>query len=272
MQDKAQASSNSADKENSDEYDEKPADSKVSPGSKRPSAANAGGKRGRGGKKKKKNKSGGEDQEKEAVGGQRPKNTKRRSVASKVSYKEESSEGEGPSEEEEFELSSEDESDDSGPKSSKRRSKTKGKGTVRAPRRSSGVNKAAKKEEEDEEEQEENKGRRRQRAGKGDDEWIEVYLEGGMKWVCVDVDQGIGKPQLCAGQATQPITYVVGVDSEGYLKDLSTRYDSTWLTSSRRRRIDSEWWEETLECYECPVSEREKKEDKEVKTSALQNT
>uniref|UniRef100_A0A3B1JVN2 Xeroderma pigmentosum, complementation group C n=1 Tax=Astyanax mexicanus TaxID=7994 RepID=A0A3B1JVN2_ASTMX len=125
---------------------------------------------------------------------------------------------------------------------------------------------------EDEEEEEEHEGPRRgrtQRGGKGDDEWIEVYLDSVKGWVCVDVNQGVGKPQLCTNQASHPVTYVVGVDGEGYLKDLSTRYDPTWLTSSRRRRIDSEWWEETLGFYVSPETEREKKEDKELQDRLL---
>ncbi|XP_066499857.1 DNA repair protein complementing XP-C cells [Hoplias malabaricus] len=268
---KAQTSSNTAAK---DSPDETSIDLKVSPGSKRPSTGKTGGKKERGGKKQKKNETEGEGKEKEVLGGQKPKNTKRRSVASKVSYKEESSEGEEASEGEEFQLSSEEETDDSegGAKRSKKGSKAKGKSKRQAPRRSSGV-KGTKKEDEDEDEeedeQEEKKERRRRRQGKGNDEWIEVYLDGVKKWVCVDVDQGVGKPHLCTNQATQPITYVVGVDGEGYLKDLSTRYDPTWLTSSRRRRVDSEWWEETIHFYECPGSEREKQEDKEMQDKLL---
>ncbi|XP_076860048.1 DNA repair protein complementing XP-C cells isoform X2 [Brachyhypopomus gauderio] len=266
--DKAQTSSSLPAKDKSDKPDENPPESKVSPGSKRPSAASSDGKSKRGGKRQKKKEDGGGDIEREAVGGQRPKNTKRRSVASKVSYKEESSEGEGPSEGEEFQVSSEDESDDSegeGKKSS-RNPKARGKGKGRAPQRLSGNQNRTTREEKDKEEgeKETKKEGKRRREGKGDDEWIEVYLVGAKKWVCVDVNQGVEKQQLCTNQATQPVTYVVGVDGDGYLKDLSSRYDPTWLTSSRRRRIDSEWWEETLEFYECPDSERQQQEDKEM--------
>ncbi|XP_067269806.1 DNA repair protein complementing XP-C cells isoform X2 [Pseudorasbora parva] len=70
-------------------------------------------------------------------------------------------------------------------------------------------------------------------------------------------------------EATQPITYVVGVDDEGYLKDLSSRYDPTWLTSSRRRRVDSEWWEETMELYKSPDTERGQKEDQEMQAKLM---
>lgn len=183
-----------------------------------------------------------------------------------MSYKEASSEEEEQSEEE-FKPTNEDDSEDSDrPIKVCRKSKLKGKGG--APRSSSKVKQEERSEEEEEEDEEEEKERKKQRRkrkeGKGADEWLEVYLESTGRWVCVDVDQGVAQPQLCSDQATQPITYVVGVDDEGYLKDLSSRYDPTWLTSSRRRRVDSEWWEETMELYKSPDTERGQKEDQEV--------
>lgn len=184
------------------------------------------------------------------------------------------------SDEDEFQPASEDDSDDSEYKAkiSKRYSETKEKGKSQTSQCPSKIKKSTKKEEEEEAEEQELEelddeldekiekkkkgGKKRQR--KGDDEWIEVYLKGAKRWVCVDVDQGVGQPELCYSQATQPVTYVVGVDENGYLKDVSSRYDPNWLTSSRKRRIDSEWWAETLCYYECPDSEQKKEEDKEV--------
>ncbi len=182
-----------------------------------------------------------------------------------MSYKEVSSEKEEEESEEEFQPTNEDDSEDfDGAMKVRRKSKVKGKG--RAPRRSTEVKQEEESEEEEEEEEEKQvkKQRRKRKEGKGVDEWLEVYLESTGKWLCVDVDQGVGQPQLCSDQATQPITYVVAVDDEGYLKDLSSRYDPTWLTSSRSRRVDSEWWEETMELYKSPDAERGQKEDQEV--------
>lgn len=182
-----------------------------------------------------------------------------------MSYKEVSSEEEEAEESgEEFQPTDNDDSGDSDCEVIKINRKSKGKES-RA-RQSSGE---IKDEELSGEEQEEEVKVVKRRAstrkeGKGADEWLEVYLESTGRWVCVDVDQGVGQPHLCFDQATQPITYVVGVDDEGYLKELSCRYDPTWLTSSRRRRIDSEWWEETVELYKSPDAERGRKEDQEV--------
>lgn len=265
----------------------KPPEPKASPGSKRPSCSSTERQPKRGGKRQKRNVEDGRDKEEKTVEGQRARNTKRRSATSKVSYKEESSDEEVLSDGEEFKPSSEDDSGDSecGAKRSSRNPKPKGKGKKQAPRCNSKIKKRTEEEEyevEDEEEEEEEEGeegdeeeeeaelkKKKQRWRrwqiKGEDEWIEVYLKGPKKWTCVDVDEGVGQPELCSSQATQPITYVVGVDDDGYLKDVSSRYDPTWLTSSRKRRINSEWWEETLRFYECPDTKLNQEEDKEVK-------
>lgn len=224
-------------------------------------------------------------------GGQRPKNLKRRSTASKVSYKEEShSEGEkemGLSDEEEFQATSEEDSADSESRA-KSTKKKKGKGeskakvtnikTTAAPRRRSGEGKKQVKEEdqewEEEEDDEEEGGMTssgtKRRSGKkkdgpGADEWLEVYLEKTSSWVCVDVEHGVGMPHLCSQNATVPVTYVVSVDGDGFVKDLGRKYDPTWLTASRKRRVDEDWWEETLEPFLGPEDERDLKEDKEVR-------
>ncbi|XP_063065644.1 DNA repair protein complementing XP-C cells [Engraulis encrasicolus] len=269
-------------------------EAKVSPGSKRPTGTTAD----RGGKRMKKNNGAGKATEATTTTttttttGQRPKNSKRRSVASKVSYKEDSS-GEERGSEDEFQLSSggdseeEEELQGGGGASKKGRGgggKGKGaaKGKSRAPKRTSGGKKKVKKEEDedddyeedddDDEEEDEETGKRRgsgKQQGKGHDEWLEVYLEEAGRWVCVDVEEGVGQVQRCANQATQPMVYVVGFDGDGYAKDLSSRYDPTWLTSARKRRADEDWWDETMQFYEAPDSEREKKEDNELEARLL---
>ncbi|KAJ8257391.1 hypothetical protein GJAV_G00185110 [Gymnothorax javanicus] len=237
----------------------------VSPGAKRPGESSAGG-RGRGGKRQRKS-----SPEKEPPGsGGRPKNARRRSVASKVSYKEQSSEGEGSSEEEEFlVLSSGEDSEDFEERAHTRQGR-KGRGKAAAPRKG-----RSKKEESSEREEEEGGdceevGRSRRKAEKGMDEWLEVYLERAGRWVCLDVLQtSVGQYHQCTRQATQPMSYVLAVDGDGYLKDLSSRYDPTWMTSSRKRRVEPEWWEETLSAFRCPASQRDRQENKELQAKLL---
>ncbi|KAM3617709.1 uncharacterized protein V6R79_010099 [Siganus canaliculatus] len=271
---------------------------KVSPGAKRPAEGKTKGDRG---VKKAKRKEIKEEEEEKTIksGGQRPKNSKRRSVASKVSYKEESnSEGEmeqgGLSDEEEFQAASEEGEDSADSDGADFVKKTKGKGQSKAkvtktkntaaPKRRSGGGKKRVKDEDDEEWEEKeaddegegeettkNKTNRRSRKkeGPGADEWLEVYLDKTSSWVCVDVDHGVGMPQLCSQNATAPLTYVVSVDGDGFVKDLGKKYDPTWMTTSRKRRVEEEWWEETLEPFLGPEDERDKKEEKELQNKLL---
>lgn len=273
---------------------------KVSPGTKRP-AGRGNTKGDRGGKKAKRKEiqEGDEEEEEKAVtsGGQRPKNSKRRSIASKVSYKEESSsekEEEGLSDEEEFQVNSEEgdsagsdsEADFTTKKKGKGKSKAKvtnSKNTAAPKRRSGGGGKVVKEEEqewkEEEDDFEEGEGTIRsngtkRRSGKkkegpGADEWLEVYLDKTSSWVCVDVEHGVGMPHLCSQNATAPVTYVVSVDGDGFVKDLGRKYDPTWMTTSRKRRVDEEWWEETLEPFLGPEDERGVKEEKEVRQTDM---
>nr|XP_019945076.1 PREDICTED: DNA repair protein complementing XP-C cells [Paralichthys olivaceus] len=253
---------------------------KVSPGTKRP-AAGGKFKGDRGGKKAKRKEKPEEEEKAVTSGGQRPKNSKRRTIASKVSYKEEShsEDEEVLSDEDEFKASSEEDSEDS--ESEAKPSKGKGRKVIN--NKNTGGKKMVKDEgdkewEEDEDEDEEGEGkvnnRTKRRSGKktkgpGADEWMEVYLEKTSSWVCVDVEHGVGMPHLCSQNATSPVTYVVSVDGDGFLKDLGRKYDPTWMTSSRKRRVDEDWWDETLEPFLGPEDDRDKKEDKELQNKLL---
>ncbi|XP_045913422.1 DNA repair protein complementing XP-C cells [Micropterus dolomieu] len=271
-----------------------PPESKVSPGTKRP----AGGlkiKGDSGGKKAKRKviKEDDEEEEKKAItsGGQRPKNSKRRSIASKVNYKEESnSEGEmeeqGLSDDMELQLTSEEDSEDSDSeaKSTKKKMGNRNsKGKVAYSKKTTASKRTDKKqvkEEECEWQDDRDDAERttsngtKHRSGKkkgehGADEWLEVYLEKNSSWVCVDVEHGVGMPHLCSQNATVPVTYVVSLDGDGFIKDLGKKYDPTWMTSSRKRRVDEDWWEETLEPFLAPEDERDIMEDKELQNKLL---
>uniref|UniRef100_A0A3B4UWM5 Xeroderma pigmentosum, complementation group C n=1 Tax=Seriola dumerili TaxID=41447 RepID=A0A3B4UWM5_SERDU len=245
---------------------------KVSPGSKRP----AGAKGERGGKRAKRKDIKEEEAEEKVKtsGGQRPKNSKRRSVASKVSYREESNseQEEWLSDEDEFQAS-EEESEDS--EREEKSTKKNNKKTAAPKRRSGGGTKQVKAEGEEEEDGDEGEAKqksgkkKKRREGPGADEWLEVYLEKTSSWVCVDVEHGVGMPHLCSQNATAPVTYVVSVDGDGFVKDMGRKYDPTWMTSSRKRRVDDDWWEETLEPFLGPEDERDVQEDKELQKKLL---
>ncbi|KAM6976874.1 DNA repair protein complementing XP-C cells [Aplochiton taeniatus] len=253
---------------------------KVSPVTKRPASGRQKGEKvGKKAKTTDGRKDKGNEKTSVAKSGQKPKNTKRRSIASKVSYKEDSSEGEALSDGDEFLLTSEEESEDS-ESWAKNRTGKKGKGKSKAKANKTtrnttgGEGKTKLEEEEVSEEELENKREslralRKKKEEAGTDEWVEVYLEKTGCWVCVDVQHGIAQPQLCSQNATVPLTYVVSVDGEGHVKDLGRKYDPTWMTSSRKRRVDEEWWEETLEPFLGSETDRDLQEDKELQAKLL---
>lgn len=105
---------------------------------------------------------------------------------------------------------------------------------------------------------------------RGTDQWVEVFLEREEKWVCVDCVHGtVGQPPLCFKYATKPVCYIIGIDNDGCVKDVTQRYDPAWMTSTRKNRIDAQWWEDTLGPCRSPFVEREKKEEQEVNRMEL---
>ncbi|KAM7169782.1 DNA repair protein complementing XP-C cells isoform 1-T1 [Macrochelys suwanniensis] len=226
----------------------------------------------------------------EEEGAHRPRNNCRRRVTLKVSYKEESGSDEGSdsefeaSEEEDSHFSDEDfetvskkqkrssgphkariavensrkakSSEPEGPKNSGENeqllAKAASPGSSNTPRKRNKIISS-----DDEEEQEVVKVT-------GTDQWLEIFVEREDRWVCVDCVRGIvGQPSLCFKYATKPVSYIVGIDSNGHVKDVTQRYDPAWMTLTRKCRVDPQWWEDTLEPYTSPFVEREKKEERE---------
>ncbi|XP_063204040.1 DNA repair protein complementing XP-C cells [Chroicocephalus ridibundus] len=110
----------------------------------------------------------------------------------------------------------------------------------------------------------EDNGQQEVRKVVGTDQWLEVFLEREDKWVCVDCVHGnVGQPQLCFTYATKPLSYIVGFDNDGSVRDVTQRYDPVWMTTTRKSRVDPEWWEDTLQPYKSPYVERDKKEENE---------
>ncbi|XP_036036301.1 DNA repair protein complementing XP-C cells isoform X2 [Onychomys torridus] len=207
---------------------------------------------------------------------------RQRRVAAKVSYKEESGSDESGSGSD-FELSSgegwnsSDEDCEPSPRKQKRtpdpqRTKTRSKSATKtqceppsfpaASSRSSGSKRGRKVSSGGEE--------RGDRKAAGVDQWLEVFCESQAKWVCVDLVHGVvGQPLTCYKYATKPMTYVVGIDNDGWVRDVTQRYDPVWMTTTRKCRVDAEWWAETLRPYQSPLTEREKKEDQEFQAKHL---
>ncbi|XP_012327962.2 DNA repair protein complementing XP-C cells isoform X2 [Aotus nancymaae] len=217
---------------------------------------------------------------------QRRPHGRERRVASRVSYKEESGSDEAGSGSD-FELSSGEASDPSNedsepgpPKQRKapapQRTKAGSKSASKTQRgshhedpslpaasSSSSSSKRGKKMSSDGEKAEE-------RSLPGVDQWLEVFCEQEEKWICVDCVHGVvGQPLTCYRYATKPMTYVVGIDSDGWVRDVTQRYDPAWMTVTRKCRVDAEWWAETLRPYQSPFLDREKKEDMEFQAKHM---
>ncbi|XP_072454466.1 DNA repair protein complementing XP-C cells isoform X1 [Notamacropus eugenii] len=237
------------------------------------------------GRKKQSSPSEAEDMVVEKEGAQRPVRESRRT--SKVCYKEESG-SDGDKSSSDFELSSENDShlsnEDSPPGTqrprrsapaqrikaastvSRRRVRTSAKSKrdggqpsilSAASPESSGTKRGKIISSEEEEEEE---------IGKavGVDQWLEVFCEGEDRWVCVDCVHGVvGQPLTCYKYATKPLYYIIGIDNDGCARDITQRYDPAWMTATRKFRVDSEWWAETLRPYQSPLGARESKEEME---------
>ncbi|XP_008258586.4 DNA repair protein complementing XP-C cells isoform X1 [Oryctolagus cuniculus] len=205
---------------------------------------------------------------------------RQRRVASRVSYKEESG-SDGADSSSDFEPSSGDDDSEPGPPRQRKtpapqRTKAGSKCGPRTPSggrskhagipeasSSSAGGKGSKKLSRDSEEHE--------RGGAaGVDQWLEVFCEQEAKWVCVDCVHGVvGQPLTCYRFATKPLSYVVGFDNEGWVRDVTQRYDPAWMTATRKCRVDAEWWAQTLRPYQSPFVERQKKEDSEFQAKHL---
>lgn len=229
----------------------------------------------------------------------RPKNDRRRRVASKVCYKEESGSNEGSVSD--FEVSEEesDLSDEDFETVSKRRRSSLGSqkskvAAIKSPKPETSESRLSKNSYGAEPRpakskapalphaqrkrnkiisSDEDDGQQEVRKVMGTDQWLEVFLEREDKWVCVDCVHGnIGQPQVCFTYATKPLFYIVGFDNDGSVRDVTQRYDPVWMTATRKSRVDPEWWEDTLQPYKSPHVERDEKEENEVNCNRLFRT
>lgn len=229
----------------------------------------------------------------------RPKNDRQRRVASKVSYKEESGSDEGS--DSEFHASEDDQDDSSISDDDFETTNTKHRlslGTLKARAAVNNRRKSApsmlkesknsnnaepvlretapsgssnpKKRNKIISSSDDEEGSQEPVMQRGTDQWVEVFVEREGKWMDVNCVHGtVGQPSLCFKYATKPVFYIIGFDNDGCVKDVTQRYDPAWMTSTRKSRVDAQWWNDTLEPYRSPFVEREKKEEKEVSAREL---
>uniref|UniRef100_A0A6P7FG93 DNA repair protein complementing XP-C cells homolog n=1 Tax=Diabrotica virgifera virgifera TaxID=50390 RepID=A0A6P7FG93_DIAVI len=100
---------------------------------------------------------------------------------------------------------------------------------------------------------------------KGNDVWLEVYLESEEKWITADVIRG---QVHCVNElymrATHPVSYVVAWNNDHTIKDVSMRYCKNFNTVTRKLRIDSNWWESSIRPFKEKSTARSKEEDADL--------
>ena len=99
--------------------------------------------------------------------------------------------------------------------------------------------------------------------------WVEVFNSKTQKWLTVHLPSlSVGQPQQVELASNKVLLYVVALDEEGHIKDVTPRYASSWCTVERKARISEEWWSDTLAPY-CPSHEEDEREDEDICTILL---
>ena len=52
----------------------------------------------------------------------------------------------------------------------------------------------------------------------------------------------------------------------GKMKDLTQKYDSNWMTGTKKLRVEDDWWEETMAPYRVRENKKNKQEDDQLQS------
>ncbi|KAJ3648239.1 hypothetical protein Zmor_020057 [Zophobas morio] len=105
----------------------------------------------------------------------------------------------------------------------------------------------------------------------GVDTWVEVFLESEEKWVSVDVIKGqVHCVNELFTRASHPVSYILAWNNDNTLKDITRRYCTNYNTVTRKLRIDSKWWSESLKPFTGRKTPRDKEEDDELERQHLE--
>lgn len=66
------------------------------------------------------------------------------------------------------------------------------------------------------------------------------------------------------------MVYVVAFDNKNAIKDVTNRYASSWMSKTRKLRIDSDWWEDTLQPYKSRNKKMDQLEDSLLEDQLLE--
>ncbi|KAL3993549.1 Rad4 transglutaminase-like domain family protein [Acanthocheilonema viteae] len=93
--------------------------------------------------------------------------------------------------------------------------------------------------------------------------WVEYWDHNNSRWICMDPWCGtVDMPESLEVNATVPMHYVISIDNNMGMRDVTARYASKFLSAETRRlRVDSSWWTDTLKIYRSKNRKRERIED-----------
>lgn len=63
--------------------------------------------------------------------------------------------------------------------------------------------------------------------------------------------------------------YILGWDNEGYIKDITRRYSTSWNTVTRKLRVDNIWLSFSLKSFKGPSTRRDKDENEDLERQQL---
>jgi len=71
---------------------------------------------------------------------------------------------------------------------------------------------------------------------------VEVFSSKMQKWLTVHLSSlTVGQPHQVELASNTLLLYVVALDAEGHIKDVTSRYASSWCTVERKARISEDW-------------------------------
>ncbi|GFW30912.1 DNA repair protein complementing XP-C cells homolog [Trichonephila clavipes] len=100
--------------------------------------------------------------------------------------------------------------------------------------------------------------------------WAEVFSKPDKAWISIECTNNIvNKPYSIEENCPRPVSYILAIDNNSYVKDVTRRYCPEYMTSTIKLRADPEWWEETLLPFSPPNSKWNKDEEKSLETMLI---
>lgn len=87
--------------------------------------------------------------------------------------------------------------------------------------------------------------------------WMEVFDKSKKQWVAFNFknDEIQNEPYEISSNLGLETTYVLAIDEENFISDLTPKYAVDWVSHAfKKRRLEDDWWEKTLKLFQRPKS------------------